>query len=434
MQLLLSGINHRTAPISIRDQLSKKTAVIRNELKSALQNKDFKEFFILSTCNRFEIYLYSEAEKEQRQKLKDYIYKLLEKALKGHFKYKINDLNDYLYQKHDLQAVEHLYRVAAGLDSLVKGEDQILAQLKNQFREYKEQNLTESYLNQLCLEAIKVGKLVRSKTKINERAVSVSYAAVELARDIFGRLDGEKVMILGAGKTAELTLKNLLSYGVEGILVANRTYHHGQQLAAEYGGQVIHWEEFKTKVAEVDIIIASTAAPHTVLHKEELKEAVAKKHGPMFLIDIALPRDIDQEVEELPGVHLYNLDDLKRVIDKNLNLRENEVIKAEAIIEEEKYNFQRWLRERRCVPIIKEMRADARNIKEEEVKRALHLLQNSELKAAEIIEQLGHRLLNKLLHQPTVGLKELAVENKDSEADKLEAVKTIFAVGEGEED
>ena len=429
MQLLISGINHKTAPISIRDQLSQKSNQIKNELKLKL-DKGFKEFFILSTCNRFEIYLYSEAEASQQKKLKEYIFQLLEKALKGHFKYQINDLNDYLYQKQDLQAVEHLYRVASGLDSLVKGEDQILAQLKRQFRQYREENLTASYLNQLCLEAIKVGKMVRTKTKINERAVSVSYAAVELARDIFGQLDGEKVMILGAGETAELTLKNLLNYGVEGILVANRTYEHGQKLAHKYGGEVIHWEEFKARVSEVDIIIASTAAPHTVLHKEELAGAIEKKHGPMFLIDIALPRDIDQDVEELPGVHLYNIDDLKRVIDKNINLRESEVEKAETIIEEEKYNFQRWQQERLCVPLIKEMREDAENIKEKEVERALHLLHNSELKPEEIIEQLGHRLLNKFLHQPTVGLKKLAVETEDIEKEKLETVRTIFAVGE----
>ncbi|MFN2340498.1 MAG: glutamyl-tRNA reductase [Halanaerobium sp.] len=430
MQLLVSGINHKTAPISIRDQLSQKKSEINKELKHKLKRQKFKEFFILSTCNRFEIYLYSEAEASQQKKLKKYIFKLIENALKGHFKYEINDLSDYLYQYHDLQAVEHFYRVAAGLDSLVKGEDQILAQVKEQFREYRKENLTASYLNQLCLEAIKVGKMVRTKTKINERAVSVSYAAVELARDIFGSLEGEKVMILGAGKTAELTLKNLLNYGVEGIIVANRTYRNGQKLAAEYGGEVIRWQEFKKRVEEVDIIIASTAAPHTVLHKADLSEAVENKHGPMFLIDIAMPRDIDQEIEELPGVHLYNIDDLKRVINKNLNLRENEVSKAEALIEEEKYNFKRWLRERRCVPLIKEMREDAQSIKEKEVKRALHLLQNSELKPEEIIEQLGHRLLNKLLHQPTVGLKELAVENEKTKEAKLEAVKTIFAVGE----
>lgn len=430
MQLLLSGINYKTAPISIRDQLSQKNNLIKNKLKKLMKEKKFKEFFILSTCNRFEIYIYSEAESETKKDLKDLIFKIINEILKGHFKYKINDLNDYLYQKHDLQAVNHLYRVASGLDSMVKGEDQILAQLKNQFKKYRKEELTASYLNQLCLEAIKVGKKVRSKTKINEKAVSVSYAAVELARDIFGRLDGEKVMILGAGKTAELTLKNLLNYGVEGILVANRTYKNGKKLAAKYGGEVIHWEEFKSRVKEVDIIIASTAAPHTVLHKSELNETMNKKRGPLFLIDIALPRDVDRKVENLAGVHLYNIDDLKRVIDKNLNLRENEVEKAENIIDEEKYKFQRWLRERRCVPLIKEMREDAAQIKEKEVKRALHLLSNSELEAEEVIEQLGHRLLNKLLHQPTVGLKELAVEIENEDEEKLEAVKTIFAVGE----
>jgi len=429
MQLLVFGINHKTAPISIRDRLSQETSKIKKDLKQELVKNNFAEFFILSTCNRFEIYLYSKKEAETRNYLKEYIFRLFAKTLKGYFKYERNDLNDYLYQYHDLQAVEHLYRVASGLDSLVKGEDQILAQIKKQFKEYKKENFTDSYLNQLCLEAIKVGKLVRTKTKINERAVSVSYAAVELARDIFGNLDGEKVMILGAGKTAELTLKNLLNYGVKGILVANRTYCNGRKLADKYGGEVIRWEKFKKRVEEVDIIIASTAAPHTVLHQDDLFEAVAKKHGPMFLIDIAVPRDIDQEVEKLPGVHLYNIDDLKNVIDKNLNLRENEVGKAEAIIEEEKYNFQRWLLEQSCVPLIKEMRADARCIKEEEVKRALHLLQNSELEAAEIIQQLGHRLLNKFLHQPTVGLKELAVESEKNKEVQLDAVKTVFAVG-----
>lgn len=429
MSFLLFGINHKTAPISIRDQLAKKNKEIKKELELAQKDNKFAEFFILNTCNRFEIYLYAEIKTEARKKLANYIFKLIEKILSGHFKYKNDDLNDYLYQKNDLKAVEHLYRVAAGLDSLVKGEDQILAQIKKQYKEYKENNLTSSYLNQLCLEAIKVGKLVRTKTKLNERAVSVSYAAVELARDIFGDLDGEKVMILGAGKTAELTLKNLLTYGVEGILVANRTYENGQKLAAKYGGEVIRWQEFKNKVVEVDIIIASTAAPHTVLHPEDLTEALKAKHGPIFLIDIALPRDVDQEVEKLAGVHLYNIDDLNEVINRNLDLREGEAEKAEAIIKKEKYNFQCWLRERRCVPLIKELRDDANLIKEKEVKRALHLLANSELETEEIIKQLGHRLVNKLLHQPTVGLKELAVENKKPKAEHLEAVKKVLAVG-----
>lgn len=429
MQLLVSGINHKTAPVLIRDQLSKKINEIKMKLKKGFRNGLYSEFFVLSTCNRFEIYIYSEIDLESEDRLEKFISQILEKELQGQIKYKNTDLDDYTYFKKNLQAVDHLYRVASGLDSLVKGEDQILAQLKNQYREYKKDQLTAAYLNQLCLEAIRVGKMVRTKTRINERAVSVSYAAVELARNIFGQLDGEKVMILGAGKTAELTLKNLLNYGVEGILVANRTYSNGKRLAKKYSGEVIRWEDFKNRVSEVDIIIASTAAPHTVLHKSELSDVLKKKHGPMFLIDIAMPRDIDPEVEKIRGVHLYNLDDLKNVIDKNLDLRENEVVKAEKIIEAEKYNYQCWVSERRCVPLIKEIRTEAHNIKEKEVERALHLLKNSKLEADEIIEQLGHRLVNKILHQPTVGLKELAVENNENEELQLETVKTIFSVG-----
>jgi glutamyl-tRNA reductase len=315
------------------------------------------------------------------------------------------------------------------MDSLVKGEVQILAQIKEQYRQFKEQELTSTYLNQLCTEAIRVGKLVRTKTKICEKAVSVSYAAVELARNLFGDLSGEKVMILGAGETAELTLKNLLNYGVEGILVANRSYQRGNELAEKYGGEVIKWEQFKDKTSEVDIIIASTAAPHTLLHKEDLLQAVESRHGPIFLIDIALPRDIDQDVDQIAGVHLYNIDDLKLVVEKNLDFREGESEKAEKIIAEEKYKFENWLRERSCVPIIREMRRDAHRIKEAEVERALHLLRNSEAEAEQIIEELGHRLLNKIMHQPTVGLKELAVE-EESGAEKLKVVKKIFAVGD----
>jgi glutamyl-tRNA reductase len=430
MQFLLVGINHKTAPVLIRDKLSKKRDGIKKKLKDKLEDDLFSEFFVLSTCNRFEVYFCFEIGLKRKDKLENLIHQILKKELEDKLKYKNTGLKDYTYCKNDLQAVEHLYRVASGLDSLVKGEDQILAQLKNQFREYKTEKFTDTYLNQLCLEAIKVGKIVRTKTRINERAVSVSYAAVELARNIFGQLDGEKVMILGAGQTAELTLKNLLNYGVRGILVANRTYSNGKKLAENYGGEVIRWEDFKNRVSEVDIIIASTAAPHTVLHENELRNALKKKHGPMFLIDIAMPRDIDPEVEKIRGVHLYNLDDLKNVIDKNLNLRENEVIKAEKIIEEEKYNYHCWVSERRCVPLIKEIRNEAHNIKEKEVERALHLLQNSELEAEEIIKQLGHRLVNKFLHQPTVGLKELAVENKEKEELQLEAAKKIFAVGQ----
>ncbi len=420
----MAGVNHKTAPINIRDQLSKKSEEIKKELGNQGSNIGIKEIFILSTCNRYEIYL---AINQEYKEIENYIFKLIKEKLAGHFKYKSDDLNDYLYQYRDLNAIKHFYRVASGLDSLVKGETQILTQIKKQYRKFKKENYTSTYLNQLCLEAIRVGKLVRTKTQISEKAASVSYASVELARDLFGDLSGENVMILGAGETAELTLKNLLNYGVKGILVANRSYERGKQLAKKYEGEVIKWEQFKEKVLGVDIIIASTAAPHTLLHREDLKKATESRHGPMFLIDIALPRDIDPEVENIAGVHLYNIDDLKMVVEKNLNFRESEAEEAEEIITKQMYKFENWVRERRCVPIIKEIRNNARQIKEDEVKRALHLVKNSEENVEEVIEELGHRLLNKLLHQPTVGLKKIA-SDKTTGDEKLKVARKIFAV------
>lgn len=420
------GFNHKTTAISIRDKLSAEKELIEENMKDLQQRKIIDEFFILSTCNRFEVYFkYSCSSKEEQ--IREFTYLLLENLLAGYLKYKDENLSDYIYYYSKLEVVEHLYKVASGLDSLVTGESQILSQLKKQFKSYRKKQNTATYLNQLFLEAIRVAKKVRTETAIGEKAVSISYAAVELARDIFGDLNGEKVMILGAGETAELSLKNLVNYGVEGILVANRTYENGKRLAAKYGGEVIRWEKLKEKISEVDIVIASTAAPHTVLKKDDITAAMVEKHGPMFLIDIALPRDIDKDVEKIRGVHLYNIDDLKQVIDKNLSFRQNEMQLAEKIIAEEKLEYNNWLRERRCVPLIKEMREEAEKIKKEEVSRALHLLKNSEHQAEEIMEQLGHRLLNKLLHQPTVGIKKIVSEDEKMNTEKLRFAKKIFS-------
>ncbi|MFW5787019.1 MAG: glutamyl-tRNA reductase, partial [Halanaerobiales bacterium] len=324
----------------------------------------------------------------------------------------------------EFAAVKHLYKVGSGLDSLVIGEPQILGQIKSEYELAKKFNITDTYLNHLCLETIRVSKRVRNETTINQRAVSVSYAAVELAGEIFGSLNGEKVMILGAGENSELVLKNLVNYGVKGVLVANRTYKKGKRLAHKYEGEVIHWESVENYVNEVDIIIASTGAPHLVLNKSDVNETLKNKKGPMFIIDIAVPRDIDPAVKEIAGVHLYNIDNLKEIINKNLELRKKEADKALQIIEDEVENFRSWVRKRKSVPLIKEMRENAKEIKEEEVKRALHRLQKSEDDAEKIVTNLAHRLANKLLHRPTVGLKKIAASG-DRKKD-LELVKKVF--------
>ncbi len=416
MQLLEIGLNHKTAPLEIRDKLSLEKKR-RKTISSILNKKNYiSEFFFLSTCNRLEFYFVTEKKKKTKE--------LILNIMRNYSGVQEKELLSSIYSYYDFSAVRHLYKVASGLDSLVTGESQILSQIKAEYEFARNFEITDTYLNQLFLEAIRVSKRVRTETTINERAVSVSYAAVELARDIFGSLAGEKVMILGAGESSELTLKNLVNYGVEGVLVANRTYEKGKKLAKKYNGEVIHWESMKDFVDEVDIIIASTAAPHLVLNKEDVEMKLKEKKGAMFLIDIAVPRDIDPEVEDIAGVHLYNIDDLQSVIDKNIELRKKEADKANEIIENEVEKFRYWVRERKCVPLIKEMRDKAKKIKEKEVERAIHLLEESENETEEIVDNLAHRIVNKLLHRPTVGLKEIAIDKGKKE--DIELVKKVF--------
>lgn len=415
MPLFQLGFNHKTAPIEVRDKLymsSKRRKNFAEEIKSI----DYlEEFFLLSTCNRLEIYFLGDIKKGRKFCLS---------KMENHSGISASELESYLYSHRDFAAVNHFFNVASGLDSMVIGESQILSQIKDQYEKSRKKGLTDTYLNRLCLGAIKVGKRVRNETSINKRAVSVSYSAVELAREIFGSLSGEKVMILGAGETSELTLKSLVDYGVEGVLVSNRTYSNGKRLAEKYGGEVIHWNRLTDYIEKVDIIIGSTGAPHSLLNKKDIEKAVIEKRGPMFLIDIAVPRDIDPDVAEIPGVHLYNIDDLKSVIDKNMELRKKEAENAEDIIEEEIDKFREWTRERKSVPLIKRMRKEADYIKSREVKRALHQLSESEDTPEEVVKELAHRLVNKLLHRPTVGLKEIAVKNDGKE--KIELVKKLL--------
>lgn len=416
MDLLQIGINHRTAPLEIREKISLNTER-KEKIALKLKNKQFiDEFFFLSTCNRIEFYIISKKRKRSEE--------LILNILKEYTNIQRDKLNSYLYFNHDFSAVKHFYKVGAGLDSLVIGESQILKQIKEAYNYAKQKNITDSYLNQLFLETIRVSKKVRNETSINQRAVSVSYAAVELARDIFGSLSGEKVMILGAGETSELLLKNLVEYGVKGVLVANRTYSNGKALAKKYGGEVIHWKSVVNYINKVDIIIASTGAPHLVLNKESEKKALLEKKGPMFLIDIAVPRDINPDFKNISGVNLYNIDDLKAVVDKNMELRKREADKAEKIIIKEVEKYKNWIRKRKSIPIIKKMRKKAEKIKDKEVKRALHRLDNAEEKPEEIINCLAHRLVNKLLHKPTVSLKEIAASEKKKE--EFELVKNVL--------
>ncbi|MGM0369469.1 MAG: glutamyl-tRNA reductase [Bacillota bacterium] len=417
MELTVIGVNHKKTPLEVREKLSL-TTTEREELLATIKSIDkLEEGVVVSTCNRTELYIVA----KDRSYAQDFALKKLNQ-ISG---FNINFLEEYIYTYYGFETVEHLYQVASGLDSLVIGETQILGQLKTAFKEAKQEEATKKYLNKLFPESFKVGKRARNETKINQNAASISYAAVELARKIFGKLSGETVLILGAGEMSELTLKSLVDYGVKGVMVANRTYQHGQELAEEFDGKAITWNEVDKWIKEVDIIIGSTAAPHCVLHYDMIKEAMKRRRGPLFLIDIAVPRDMESEVNEIPGVHLYDIDDLKEVIEENLNERKEEKNKVQKIINEEVIEFKSWLNNQQCVPVIKKMRSRAEKIKEEELNRALDRLSDSNKDSEEVITDLANRLVNKVLHNPTMGIKELA--NCKQNTQKLEVVKELFA-------
>lgn len=422
MELVVIGANHKSTPLAVRERLSLSTREQNNLLSSIKSNPDLKEGVVLSTCNRTEIYLIA----DDRSNAEDFTLTYLSQT--SHLE--IEELRDYIYIHCGPEGIKHLYQVASGIDSLVIGEDQILGQIKDAFQRAKRLKVVEGYLHRLFTEALRVGKRARTETKINCNAASVSYAAVELARKIFGSLSGETVLILGAGETSELTLKSLVDYGVKGVIVANRTYERGKELAARFNGEAVTWDHLEDWLRKVDIIIASTAAPHYVLHYKMIKEAMQEKRGPLFLIDIAIPRDIEPEVNEIPGVHLYDLDDLESVVEENLTQRKEEVEKVEKIIDEEVVQFKKWLKTRQCVPVIKQIRQKAEEIKEEEVRRALKQLSSSNAQPEEIISSLAHRLVNRLLHAPTIGIKALA--NSDGDSQKIEVIRELFIGGKNE--
>ncbi|MCK8828520.1 glutamyl-tRNA reductase [Natroniella acetigena] len=416
MELVVIGLNHKTASLEIREELSLTKRQQNDVLEQIAMSSDVEEGVVLSTCNRTEIYLLAE---------NDYLAKRFTlKLFRKISNLKAKKLQDYLYFYHNLEAVEHLFRVTSGLDSLVIGEAQILGQVKRAFKKAKKIGAIDTYLHRLFTESFKVGKRARGETKIDENAASISYVAVELARQVFGSLSGEKVLILGAGKMSELTLKNLVAHGVEGVMVSNRTYENGKRLAEQFSGEVIPWEKLENWVEDVDIIIASTAAPHYVLHYEEIKEVMSNRERPLFLIDIAVPRDIEPEIAEIPGVYLYDIDDLEAVVNQNLAERRGEIAQVEEIIVEEKEEFEKWLNYRQVVPVIKEMRQRANQIKEQELDWALQRLTNSKQNQEDVIEELSSRLVNKLLHPPTLGVKQLA--NSEGSSQKLKVIKEVF--------
>ena len=399
MHLVLVGLSHKTAPIEIRETLTFPAPVQPVALAALTGRAEVAEAVILSTCNRTEVYAVASAQGGGVDAVIDFLATF--HSLDRH------ELVRYLYIETGQAVVKHLFRVVASLDSMVVGEAQILGQTKEAYEHAFESGATGRALNKLFRQSFEVGKRVRTETAIGESAVSISYAAVELAKKVFDTLDGRTILILGAGKMSELTAKHLVSNGVARVFVANRTFARAEELAERFEGIAVPYEQLYDYLGKSDIVISSTAATEYVITKKDLAPVVRHRSEPLFLIDIAVPRDIDPAVNDLGGAFLYDIDDLSGVVESNLEERMTEARRAEVIIDEEIASFLGWLESMEVVPTVAAIRAKAEIIRQMELEKAFKRLDLSD-KDRKTVEALTCAIVNKMLHGPTARLKKAA--------------------------
>lgn len=399
MHLVIAGLSHKTAPVEMREKLAMSDTETQEALSSLLMQPSLAEAVILSTCNRLEIYGVASDQNDGREQIgrfiSDYHNVPLKKVL------------DHLYFYESVHATHHLFRVVSSLDSMVVGEAQILGQIRDSYTIAHETEATSVILNRLFRQALAVGKRVRTETEIGESAVSVSYAAVELAKKIFEDLQGRGVLIIGAGEMSELTVRHLIASGVDSVFVTNRTHERAEELAGEFGGEAVKFGNLEDALIKADIVISSTGSPDHILGRDDIAGAMQKRRNrPLFLIDIAVPRDINPAVNKVYNAFLYNIDDLQSVVEANIAERKVEARVAENIIEREVDHFTQWLCTLEVVPTISALKEHADGIREQELEKTLNRLQNLSDKELEIIRALTGVIVNKLLHEPVVRLKE----------------------------
>ena len=397
-RIVLIGLNHKTAPVEIREKFAVVCVDTSGPLNDLAQVRPLKESFYLSTCNRMEVLFTTSTLDEGIGSvvglLAD-IYGQTGSALKP-----------YLYTYIDQGAVKHLFRVACSLDSMVVGEPQILGQIKDAYRQATEVKTSGVILNRLLHKSFSVAKRVRTETRIGSSAVSISYAAVELAKKIFQDLKGKVALLIGAGEMAELAAEHLLSNGVERIVVANRTLERALALARRFNGTTVAWEDLAEELRLVDIIISSTGSPEPILSGDQVKQRMrARRNRPLFFIDIAVPRDIDPKVNRIDNVYLYNIDDLQGIVEMNRSERLKEAAQAEHIIAAEALKFDEWMRTLEVVPTIVSLREKGEQIREAELRKTLGQLDSLSAAEIEAIEVLTQSVVNKLLHDPILFLK-----------------------------
>ncbi len=422
MPFIVIGINHRTAPVSIRE----KVVFADPELPSALDElgsiPPVCESLIVSTCNRTELYCYTEPAAEQS--LHDQTKALIDWLAQWH-ELETTDIHHCLYQHSETDAVRHAFAVASGLDSMMLGEAQILGQLKDAYRLAQQHGSTGPYLNRLFQAAFSAAKRVRTETRIGASAVSVASAAVSMARTVFESFAERTVLLVGAGETIALAARHLYANGARRMIVANRTLERAQQLALEFNAYAITLEQLHLHLAEADIVVTSTASPTPVITLKAVKAALrARKRRPIFMVDIAVPRDIEPEVADLDDVYLFTVDHLQNVVSENLAARQEAALDADQLLSEEVQHFTQQLRTLDAVPTIRQLRADAEAIRQQTIAQAQRMLSNGR-PAQEVLEFLADTLTHRLLHSPSQRLREAG---EQGETELIRAAQELFAL------
>ena len=426
MRLALAGINHRTAPVQLREKLAFRAEEIPAALVQ-MQERGAKEVLILSTCNRVEVTATLADDLSEER--------VIEAIVPERDGLTLESVRPHLYVFHEREAIRHLFRVAGSLDSMIVGEPQILGQLKQAYAQARDQGTIGTVLDTIVTRAFNVAKRIRSETEIGQSAVSVSYAAVELARRIFDSLKDKRVLIIGAGKMSEGAARHLLRAGASEILITNRTLDRAQQMAQLFRGEVVPYELFPQRLADVDIVITSSSAPEYVLTPELVHRAiVTRRNEPMFLIDIAVPRNIDPRVGQVEHAFLYDIDDLQRLAESNLQTRREVAQQAEIIVTEEVSRLESKLRERDVMPTILSLQEQLEAIRRESLDRYRGRLGKLTVDQEQAIEAMTRGIINKIAHGPISEMRRHAAEQTAGEVARegelITAVKRIFRLSE----
>lgn len=417
MKVLITGLNHRTAPIDVRERFAFSEGHLAHALRLLKDSPGVREAVILSTCNRVEITISSDDVAHPASTVRDFLA-----AAK---QVDPNSVEPYLYRFEGDAAIRHLFRVASSLDSMVVGEPQILGQMKAAFAAAKENGTVNGFLESVLNRAFSVAKRVRTETDIGRSAVSISYAAIELARQIFGDLKNRKVLLVGAGKMSELAARHLRRAGAGEILVTNRTRARAEEVAQLVEGSIVEYDHFKSRLAEIDILIASSGAPDFVLHAADLRRAVdSRRHRPMFCIDIAVPRNIEPAANDLEGVFLYDIDDLGRAVQQNLQTRQKEALQAETLIEDEVRRLAERMKAREAGPTIALLQQHLETLALAELDRARNKLGDLSPAQQQALESYARSLMHKIAHGPITELRHAAAHEHGEQTASL--IRRIF--------